>query len=199
MKACPELSQDEKARLAGVKYQGIVCASLLLRHPLSNFYITNLTEPSLPFTAVIEMTALVDRSYFGGNSLVYLPKYVSAQHAEFSLPDEEIRKRFVSALEHMYPCFRRDDILSFRVSRVPHVFAISTLNYSTRVPSQTTSIPGVHVVNSAQIVNSTLNVNETVRLAEQAIGTLTGLEKQPALNDENSSCESGEAYGQLVT
>src|SRR5207253_4312681 len=39
-------------------------------------------------------------------------------------------------------------------------------------PPIETSTPGLFVVNSAQIVNSTLNVNETVRLAEASIETL---------------------------
>jgi len=198
MKVCPVLSQVEKARLSGVEYQGIVCASLLLKHPLSKFYITNLTDPSLPFTAVIEMTALVDRSRFGGNSLVYLPKYVSAHAPEFSLSDQEIQERFLSALENIYPHFHRDDLLCFRVSRAPHVFALSTLNYSAHVPAQTTSIPGVHIVNSAQIVNSTLNVNETVRLAEQAACALNVNSKQAELSYGNVPCESGETHSQLV-
>jgi len=33
-------------------------------------------------------------------------------------------------------------------------------------------LPGVYVVNSAQIVNGTLNVNETIRLAEQSLSTI---------------------------
>jgi hypothetical protein len=32
-----------------------------------------------------------------------------------------------------------------------------------------TSIPGIQIVNSAHIVNGTLNVNETVQLAERAV------------------------------
>jgi pSer/pThr/pTyr-binding forkhead associated (FHA) protein len=51
---------------------------------------------------------------------------------------------------------------------VRHVFPISTLGYSDRVPAMTTSLPGVYLVNSAHIVNGTLNVNETVQLAERA-------------------------------
>jgi hypothetical protein len=52
---------------------------------------------------------------------------------------------------------------------VRHVFALSTLNYSRRVPRVETSIPGLLLVNSSQIVNGTLNVNETVRLAEESL------------------------------
>jgi hypothetical protein len=44
--------------------------------------------------------------------------------------------------------------------------ALSTVNYSSHVlPPVETSLPNVFLVNSAQIVNGTLNVNETVGLA----------------------------------
>jgi hypothetical protein len=35
-----------------------------------------------------------------------------------------------------------------------------------------TSIPGLYIVNSAHIINGTLNVNETIQLAERAIPLL---------------------------
>jgi protoporphyrinogen oxidase len=167
-RVCPDLTADERDRLQGVQYQGIVCASLLLKQPLAGYYVTNITDDWVPFTAVIEMSALVDRSAFGGHSLVYLPKYVPPDDPAFALTDEEVRERFVSALERMYPHFRRDDVVAFRVSRVRHVLPISTLNYSERLPPVATSLPGVYLVNSTQIVNGTLNVNETVQLAERA-------------------------------
>src|SRR5437870_5440586 len=78
----------------------------------------------------------------------------------------------LAALERLYPHFRRDDVVCFRVSRVKYVLAISTLNYSDRLPPMTTSIPGLHIVNSAHIVNGTLNVNETIQLAEKAAARL---------------------------
>jgi protoporphyrinogen oxidase len=165
---CPGLSADERARLRGIAYQGIVCASLLSRRPLAGYYVTNITDGWVPFTAVIETSALVDRAEFGGDCLVYLPKYVPPDDPAFALGDDEIREQFVSALERMYPHFRRDDVLAFRVSRVRHVLAISTLNYSERLPPMATSVPGLYVVNGAHIVNGTLNVNETLALADRA-------------------------------
>jgi protoporphyrinogen oxidase len=169
---CSGLSDEEKARLNDVQYQGIICASLLLKKPLANFYVTNITDTQIPFTAVIEMSALVDRSQFNGHALIYLPKYLAPDDPMFALSDEEIQERFVSALERMYPNFDRNDLLSFRVSRVRHVFPIPTLNYSKRLPAVETSIPGVSILNSTHIVNGTLNVNETVQMAERVVAQL---------------------------
>lgn len=165
---CPELQPEECDRLNAVEYQGITCASLLLKAPLAGYYVTNITDAWVPFTAVIEMSALVDRKYFGGHCLVYLPKYVTPDDPAFSCSDDAIEERFLSALERMYPHFQRSSVSCFRVSRVRHVLALSTLNYSEKLPSMTSSVAGLHIVNTAHIVNGTLNVNETVQLAERA-------------------------------
>ena len=141
---------------------------MLLKQPLANYYVTNLIDSWVPFTAVIEMTALVDRDQFGGDSLVYLPKYVDPTDPMFEQSDEQIRESFVSALEKMYPAFKRSDVVAFQVSRVRRVLAISTLNYSQNLPPMATSVPGVHIINSAHISNGTLNVNETIQLANTA-------------------------------
>lgn len=169
---CPGLREDEKERLRGIRYQGIVCASVLMKEPLSGFYVTNITVPDVPYTAVIDMTAVVGRDQLGGNALVYLPKYVAPDDPLFDLADADIRDSFLSALERMYPGFSRSSVLAFRVSRVRHVFALTTLGYSDRLPAPATSIPGLHLLSSAHVVNGTLNVNATLRLAEAAAAGL---------------------------
>jgi len=166
---CPALSPAETAAWSAIEYVGIVCPSLLLARPLGEYYITNITEPGMPFTAVIEMSALVDRGHFGGRSLVYLPKYAAPDDPLFARTDDDLRAEFLGALARMYAGFTERDVQAFRVSRVRHVFALPTLGYSDRLPPSATSVPGVHIVNSAQIVNGTLNVNETVQLAERAL------------------------------
>jgi len=168
----PGLSAGERRRLQSKTYQGIVCASLLLDRPLGTFYVTNLTDAWVPFSAVIETSALVDRQQFGGRTLVYLPKYVAPDDPLFERDDAAIEEDFLSALERMYPHFKRSQVQAFRISRVRHVFPIATLDYSQDLPAISTSVPNLFVVNSAQIVNGTLNVNETVQLAERALAEI---------------------------
>lgn len=168
-----DLSQQELERLLGIRYQGIVCASVLLERPLGPYYVTNLTDEWVPFTGVIEMSALVDRAEFGGKSLVYLPKYVAPDDAIFDESDESIRQRFTAALTRMYPDFATNTVHAFQVARLRHVFPIPVKNYSKLVPPLQTSLPEVYLVNSANIVNGTLNVNETLQLAAQAAATIT--------------------------
>ena len=92
-KICPQFSEDEKAKFENTKYQGIVCASVLMNKSLSNFYVTNITDET-PFTGIIEMSALVDKKEFGGNALVYLPKYVAPDDELFEKSDAEVEDVF---------------------------------------------------------------------------------------------------------
>ncbi len=172
---CTELTSHEKQKLTDIQYQGIVCASVLLKKPLAGYYVTNITESWVPFTAVIEMSALVDKAEFGGNSLVYLPKYFADGDPILHQSDAEIQTKFVAALQRMYPQLESSDVLAFNISRVRNVFPLPTLNYSENVPAMETSMPGVFVVNSSHILNGTLNVNEGIKLAEQVMPKLLSI------------------------
>jgi protoporphyrinogen oxidase len=171
-RVCPQLSADERRRFDGIRTHGIVCASLLLKRSLSPFYVTNITDPGYPFTGVIEMTALVDKSELNGQALVYLPRYVPPDDELFDRTDAEIEHEFLTGLQRMHPQLSLADVAAFRISRARHVFALPTLGYSKRLPPITTSVPGLFALNSAHIVNGTLNVNETIKLAEDFVAGL---------------------------
>lgn len=192
-----QLNREEIRRLMDVQYQGVICMSLLLKNQLGPYYVTNVTDDWVPFTGVIEMTTMVDPKELNGHHLVYLPKYVpSDDTASFGMSDQELEEKFVGALERMYPDFSRSDVVACRVSRAREVMAVSTLNYSENIPSHMTSLPGVYVVNSSQILNGTLNVNENIKLADQALEII--LNDSPQLGLLNPEEENGETDSQLV-
>lgn len=173
---CPDFNAGERERLRRVVYQGVICPSFLLRRPLRGFYVTNITDPGVPFTGVIEMTALVDPAAMGGRHLVYLPRYLSQDDAAWNATDEAIADECFAALQRMVPDLRVDDVVARRVARAREVLAVSTLRYSTdAMPTLRTSIPRVFIANSAQIAQGTLNVDETVSLAERSAQALSAL------------------------
>ena len=173
---CPQLLLSEKERFRKVSYQGLICASLILKRPLGGYYYTNITDERIPFAGVIEMTALVNKDYFGGNSLVYLPRYTTEDDPFWQKSNGEIRDEFLKALEFMYPTLHKEDLLLFKMSKVRKIMPVITLNYSKNLlPSTSTSLRHVFVVNSAQIVDGTWNVNEVIRLAKRKTGEIVEL------------------------
>lgn len=175
-RVCSGLSAAEKQQHEAILYQGIVCASLLLERPLGGAYLTYITDESIPFTTVIEMSTLIDRSETGGKHLVYLPKYLPLDDPLLEASDAEVEESFLPALLRMFPDLSRDQVKAFKVTRTRHVLAVSTLNYSDKLPPMATSLPGLYIVNSAQIVNGSLSVDESVNLANEAADFLMAAE-----------------------
>jgi hypothetical protein len=76
----------------------------------------------------------------------------------------------------MYPGLRESDVVAWQVARAREVLALPTLNYSRdSLPPTATSLDNVFIVNSAQIAAGTLNVNETVGLANRKAAELVPL------------------------
>ena len=173
---CPALGADERRALEQFRYQGIVCASLLLTRPLGQAYMTYITDERIPFTTVIEMSTLVDRERFGGYHLAYLPRYVPADDPVFERGDAELAAEFTAGLKRMFPDLQPAEIHSLQIARTRHVLAVPGLHYQALMPSMTTTIAGLFVINSAQIVNAALSVNDSIRLAHSSADRLLATE-----------------------
>lgn len=182
---CTQLTINEKQRLNDIDYLSVICVSVLLDNSISDFYVTNITDSWVPFTGVIEMTALVDKKNFNGKSLVYLPKYLVKDDPLFNETDEQLKTYFIDNLKKMYPEITDKVIQFVGVAKAKHVITVAKLNYSESLPPVRTSISNIHIINTAHIKDGTLNVNETIRVAEEKLEEL--LLKKPG--SENNSKE----------
>lgn len=172
VKIAPEMNDSEKLRHQSIKYLGVICTTILLKRRLSPYYVTNITDSNTPFTGVIEMTALINPEEIEGNHLIYLPKYVNADDLLLNAPDEQLSQTFLNEFLKMYPALNKEDINFCGVSKARNVFSLPTLNYSENLPGIKTSIDNYFIVNSAQIINGTLNVNETIQVAESKLAEI---------------------------
>ena len=173
-KLCNTLTDAEKQQLNNIEYLGVICVAVMLDKPISNFYVTNITDEWVPFTGVIEMSALVDKKYFNNNHLIYLPKYVSPSDPLFNYSDDEIKKFFITNFKKMYSWLTDDNFKFVGVARARHVITLLTNDYSKKLPGIKTSIPNVYIINTSYIQDGTLNVNETIKVAELKLKEITG-------------------------
>ncbi len=164
----PELTSTQRATFNAIPYAGVVCASLLINKPISPYYITNITDHWVPFSAVIEFSNVTGTEPFGGKSLVYLPKYVAPNDPLFLQDDDAIRNSFISALIRMNPGFDPSGVSAFRVSRVRNVFPFPIASAPYDPPAFSTSMRGVTLATAAQIDDATLNVDRSIALANAA-------------------------------
>jgi protoporphyrinogen oxidase len=160
------LADDERQRLEQTEYLGVVCTSLLLDRPLGGYYVTNITDPGFPVTGVIEMGTILKPEQLSGNYLVYVPKYVMSDHPAIQESDEAIHQRCIETLQRLYPDFSPDQVRAIRTAKAKYVMALPTLNYSSNRCPVVADQAGLYLLNSARIVDGTLNVNEVLRLVD---------------------------------
>jgi protoporphyrinogen oxidase len=163
----PQLAREYVQRLTKVKYLGVVCFALVLKRQLSPYYVTNLID-DVPFTGIIEMTNLISLDQTAGHHLVYLPKYTSPGDPLFETGEAEIWQTFRQGLKRVIPDLSDSDIEARHLFRERFVQPIPVLHYSDMVAAMENNINGLVVANTTQIINSTLNNNEMVKIAGRA-------------------------------
>lgn len=165
---------DYRRRIEAMQgYLGVICVLLLLDRPLSPYYTLYLADRTLPITAVIESSNLIDPALLDGRHLVYLPKYADAESEVFQQSDDDIRASFIGALKRIYPELRDEWIIAAPVFRAPHVEPLHPLGSFGTVPTIETPIGGL-VLGSTKHFYPRLNNGDAVTrlgatLAERAI------------------------------
>lgn len=162
----PQLTADEHDRLTAAPHLGVICGVFLVRRPPNDSYITYLVDDA-DLTGVIGMHALLPADETGGAALLQLPRYCASDDEWFELSDEQIRDRLLAELARCLPDYR-PEVIDWAISRAPHVVPLPLPRAREPLPHQT-SLPGVHVVSTAQNTSGTLNVETSLRQAETAV------------------------------
>jgi hypothetical protein len=156
------------ARLRRTSYLGAVCTVVIGESPLSRNYVLNLAEPGFRLTGVIEMTNLVAAAEeTASDTLVYLPRYALAGDPVLERPDGEVRDEALDDLARVYPHTRRGWVRHTRVHRASMIQPVPLAGGPPLAPPFELPVPGVFVVNSAQLPSCVLNNSDCIGLARE--------------------------------
>ncbi len=157
---------------SGVEYLGVTAVLVLLRRPLSRYYILNLLDESLPFTGIIETTNVLPVSEFGGRSLVYLPKYAVASDTP-AAADSEILASFLGGLKAVFPDLKDEDIIAARIERSAWAQPLHKPGPIDPFPAEALRpAPGVFVANTALLTRTVSNMNAAIGLGRATAGAI---------------------------
>ncbi len=167
----PSVERYERENPTGSAYLGVVCAGVVLRRPLTPYYVLNLGDESTELTGVIEMTNVVSRDETAGRTLVYLPRYMDSDDPRFGDPDEAWRASTIDrGLARLFPGLDAGDVVRVVVSRARYVQPLPLAGVR---PRPDRALPAwdepFHVVNTALLQCATLNNNEVVALADALV------------------------------
>ena len=112
-----------------IQFQGTVCSVLSLEEPLTETYWLNIGDDA-PFGALIEHTNFIEPERYGGEHLLYVPKYVQSTDDEiWQLGDDDVEERWLSGIEGLFPDFSRDSVNWIETARNPRTAPVYERGY----------------------------------------------------------------------
>jgi protoporphyrinogen oxidase len=112
-----------------IDFQGTVCSVLSLSESLTDTYWLNIADDA-PFGALIEHTNFVPPERYGGEHLLYAPRYVQALDGEFwAMDDEEIEQLWLDGIADLFPSFDRESVHWIETARAPRTAPIYERGY----------------------------------------------------------------------
>jgi len=164
--------------LRELKSMGAVVMTLALKQPLlaaSNTYWLNIPAHSpdkskneIPFLALVEHTNYIDHKHYGGDTIVYCGDYVPADHAYFSMSQDELQELFTGVLHKFNPDFKPEWVRKSWVFRERYAQPVPGLNHSEKIPSIRTPLNGLYLASMSQVYPWDRGTNFAVEIGRQA-------------------------------
>jgi protoporphyrinogen oxidase len=156
-------------KLNGQEYLSVLCPLLILNKELIPYYVLNITDESIPFTAVVETTNLIDAKYVKDFHLIYLPKYLAPDNEMFTWSDEQVKTEWMKHLKAMFPDFDESCISAFLVQRARWVEPLRPLGTTDQIPTINTPVDRLYMGNTVMIYPALNNGEAMTTLAGELV------------------------------
>ena len=147
----PDLGGEFVRRLERIPTIGIFCLLLRLERPLTPFFWVNANDRRVPFAGLIEYTNLNPLPELGGDRILYVPQYLSAEDPRYDQADEDVFRRHTDALALISPVFDRKWVRSWAVFRDRFAQPICRTDYRLTTPGISTPIANLFLTDSCQL------------------------------------------------
>lgn len=160
-------------KLAKQQYLGVLCPLLILKKRLTPYYVLNITDDSIPFTAVVETTNLIDPIHVNNMHLAYLPKYLAPDNDMINWSPEKVEEVWMEHFKVMFPDYDTNNIESFIVQKARYVEPIRPMGTLDDIPTIRSSISGLYIGNTTMIYPDLGNGEAVTRFSEQIFDAIT--------------------------
>jgi protoporphyrinogen oxidase len=156
------------AALERIPTIGIFCLFLRLKRPVTPFFWVNTNDPRVPFAGMIEYTNLNPLPELGGDHILYVPQYLSADDPRYEQSDEEVLRKYTDALALIHPAFDPSWIRFSAVFRDRHAQPICLTDYRETTPGFKTPVEGLYLTDSCQLHPHDRSISGSFGLGRQA-------------------------------
>jgi protoporphyrinogen oxidase len=147
----PRLQGAYFENLRQLQYIGAMVMQLRLKHRFSKYFWMNVGDARMDISGIIEYTNLNPCAYLGGDSIIYVPQYLAAEHPLYDLPDEQLFELYCGYLALINPAFERDWVRQYWVHRDLYSQPICHVGFSRQKPDIQTPIDNFFLTDSCQL------------------------------------------------
>jgi protoporphyrinogen oxidase len=151
LKLAPSLDGPYVEGLRRIPTIGIFCLFLRLTEQVTPFFWVNANDRRVPFAGMIEYTNLNPLPELGGDHILYVPQYLSADDPRYAQTDEEVLRRYTDALALINPAFDPRWIRFSAVFRDRFAQPICLTDYKLTTPSIQTPVANLFLTDSCQL------------------------------------------------
>jgi protoporphyrinogen oxidase len=172
------LPQGYADNLRSLKSMGAVVMTLALKEPLlteTGTYWLNIPahspdkrENEIPFLALVEHTNYIDKTHYGGDTILYCGDYVPADHPYFAMSQEELQALFTGVLHKFNPDFKPEWVRKSWLFRERYAQPVPSLNHSKNIPDIRTPLNGLYLASMSQVYPWDRGTNFAVEIGRRS-------------------------------
>lgn len=162
--------EEQASMLQTIQHLGVVTVILKLRHSLSPYFWTNISDTSIDIPGIIEFTNLSPIE----PHIVYVPFYVPRDHPRYSATHEELLDVILGVFGRINPSFRQDWVIDSESSRCTHAQAICTPGFSRKVPPLGGWIKGLFHADTTSYYPQDRSISESLLTGRQLAAAAAG-------------------------
>jgi protoporphyrinogen oxidase len=127
--AMPDVLEALTGYECAIDFQGTVCSVVSMDRPLTDTYWLNVRDDA-PFGALIEHTNFVPPERYGGEHLLYVPKYInSPEDPVWQADDEAVEELWLDGVADLFPEFDRSQVNWVKTARNPRTAPVYERGY----------------------------------------------------------------------
>ncbi len=159
----PDLSYDERMKLAAIENIGCICLLLKLKKPVTRHFWLNVMDDRMDIPGIIAFSHLRDLP----DHVVYVPYYMPTTHPKWGQDDATFIQDAMGYMQMINPEIGEDDLIDATVGRLRHAQPVCTPGFLETLPPIQTSIKGLQVADTCYYYPEDRGISESVRLARE--------------------------------
>ncbi len=169
LRLVPESFEGEYwTHLKNIESIGVLCVFLRLTKSFSRFFWTNISDPRVQLAGIIEYTNLNPLPHLGGDSIMYLPQYISTNLPKFRASNEDIISEYLGYLKIINPDFSEKHIKQAMVFRERYAQPICEVGFTRDMPDMRTPVPRLYLTDSSQLHPDDRTISNSLGLGKRA-------------------------------